>query len=80
LISDIYLKIVNDKQEIDLNVLGNYTLKNIEHVKKEMSNAKINTYIDEKILNNENHIKIIDTLKPAIEYRTRLMAYLASVK
>lgn len=68
LISDIYLKIVNDKQEIDLNVLGNYTLKNIEHVKKEMSNAKINTYIDEKILNNENHIKIIDTLKPAIEY------------
>ncbi len=27
LISDIYLKIVNDQQEIDSNVLGNYTLK-----------------------------------------------------
>ncbi|NAS19310.1 AraC family transcriptional regulator [Clostridium butyricum] len=68
LISDIYKRVMDDRPEIDSNVLRNYTLKNIEHAKKEMSNAIINTYMDEKVSNYDNDIKIIDTLKPSIEY------------
>lgn len=68
LISDMYKKTIKNQSEIDSTTLSGYTIKNIEHAKKEMSNAIINAYTEEKLSSNEGEIVVISTLKPAIEY------------
>ncbi|MBN7575190.1 MULTISPECIES: PocR ligand-binding domain-containing protein [Clostridium] len=68
LISDMYQKVMKRHSEIDSNTLKDYTIKNIENAKKEMSNAIINAYIKDSTLSNDNNVKVNDTLKPAIEY------------
>lgn len=68
LISEMYKKTMKNHSEIDASTLTGYTLKNIEHAKKEMSNVIINAYIGEMALSNEKDITVSNTLKPAIEY------------
>lgn len=68
LILDMYKKTVKNDVEIDSNILQGYTIKNIEHVKKEISNAIIDSYITEKPSNNSIDTTVSSTLKPAIEY------------
>ncbi|SFA95657.1 PocR ligand-binding domain-containing protein [Clostridium frigidicarnis] len=68
LISEMYRNTIKNQSEIDSNILTGYTIKNIEHAKKEMSNAIINAYIGEKPSSNEDMITVSNTLKPAIEY------------
>lgn len=67
LISEIYKKTVENPSEIDSNTLTGYTIKNIEHAKKEMSNIIINAYIGGKTADNKE-ITVSNILKPAIEY------------
>ena len=68
LISEMYKKTIKNQHKIDSNELEGYTLKNIEHAKKEMSNAIIDAYIEEKGLSSHKDIKVGTTLKTAIEY------------
>jgi len=68
LILDMYNKTVKNDVEIDSNILQGYTIKNIEHAKKEISNAIIDSYITEKPSNNSIDTTVSSTLKPAIEY------------
>ncbi len=68
LISNMYKNIIKNQSQIDQNELAGYTLKNIEHAKKEMSNIIVDSYVGEKTLHNESQIKINSVLKPAIEY------------
>ncbi|ADL51733.1 PocR ligand-binding domain-containing protein [Clostridium cellulovorans] len=68
LISDMYKSTVKNHSELDSTILAGYTAKNIEHAKREMSNAILNAYIEEKDLTNEDAIVVNKTLKPAIEY------------
>ncbi|MDF2503759.1 MAG: pocR [Clostridium sp.] len=68
LILDMYKKTMKNQSEIDSNTLKGYTLTSIKNAKKEMSNAIINSYIEEDISSNEQNIEVTDVLKPAIEY------------
>ncbi|WP_010238282.1 PocR ligand-binding domain-containing protein [Clostridium arbusti] len=68
LILDMYKKTMKNQPEIDSNTLKGYTLTSIKNAKKEMSNAIINSYIEEDISSNEQNIEVTDVLKPAIEY------------
>jgi len=68
LILDIYKKTIKNHTGIDSNILTGYTMKNIENVKKEMSNTMINAYVEDKISSDRQDIKVTDILKPAIEY------------
>jgi ligand-binding sensor protein/AraC-like DNA-binding protein len=67
LILEMYQKTIKKEFEIDSNTLIGYTIKNMEHGKKEMSNALLNAYIGEKTYNNAE-TSVSNTLKPAIEY------------
>lgn len=64
LIAEMYQKTIKSEFEVD----GGYTLKNMEHAKKEISNAIINTFISEKPETEKSEVKVCNTLKPAIEY------------
>jgi ligand-binding sensor protein/AraC-like DNA-binding protein len=68
LISEMYKNTIKNQAEIDSSALTGYTIKNIEHAKKEMSNAIINAYIGEKTSDISKRITVSNTLKPAIEY------------
>ncbi len=68
LLSEMYKKIIKSQAETDLDTLTDYTIKNIENVKKEMSNAIINNYIHEDPLSNERKFSVNNILKPAIDY------------
>ncbi|AVQ38003.1 transcriptional regulator [Clostridium botulinum] len=68
LISEIYQKTVTSESKIDSNTLTGYTMKNIEHAKKEISNALLNSYVKENLSSDNLDISVSNTLKPAIEY------------
>ncbi|ENK1244503.1 PocR ligand-binding domain-containing protein [Clostridium botulinum] len=68
LISEIYQKSVTPESEIASNTLTGYTMKNIEHAKKEISNALLNSYVNENLSSDSLDISVSNTLKPAIEY------------
>ncbi|MGH4124701.1 MAG: PocR ligand-binding domain-containing protein [Clostridium sp.] len=68
LISEMYKKTIKKEFEIDSDTLVGYTIKNMEHGKKEISNALLNAYIGEKTYSNDVEITVSDTLKPAIDY------------
>lgn len=68
LISEMYKNVSKSEAEVVSDTLVGYTLKNIEHAKKEMSNAIISAYIDENTLGDEKKISVTNVLKPAIEY------------
>ncbi|WP_017353561.1 PocR ligand-binding domain-containing protein [Clostridium sp. VAP51] len=68
LISEMYRNTIKNQSEIDSNILTGYTIKNIEHAKKEISNAIINAYTGEKPSSNGEMITVSNTLKPGIEY------------
>lgn len=68
LILEMYQKTIKKEFELDSNALIGYTIKNMEHGKKEISNALINAYIGEKPYSNGVEITVSNTLKPAIEY------------
>ncbi|MGK0467080.1 PocR ligand-binding domain-containing protein [Clostridium sp.] len=68
LILEMYQKAIKKELEIDSNTLTGYTIKNMEHGKKEISNALINAYIAETSYSNGVDITVSDTLRPAIEY------------
>ncbi len=68
LILEMYQKAVKKEFEIDSNTLKGYTIKNMEHGKKEISNALLNAYISEKPYSDAIEITVSNTLKPAIEY------------
>lgn len=68
LILDMYKKTIKNHTVMDSNILEGYTRKSIENVKKEMSNAIINSYVEDKIPSDDKHIKVNDILKPAIKY------------
>jgi ligand-binding sensor protein/AraC-like DNA-binding protein len=68
LILEMYQKTIKKEFEIDSNTLIGYTIKNMEHGKKEISNALLNAYISEKPYSNAIEITVSNTLKPAIEY------------
>lgn len=68
LILGMYQKTIKKEFEIDSSTLMGYTIKNMEHGKKEISNALLNAYIREKPYSNGVEITVSNTLKPAIEY------------
>lgn len=68
LILDMYQKTVKNNIEIDSNILEGYTIKNIEHAKKEISTAIIDSYVTEKNSNYGIKSTVGNTLKPALEY------------
>lgn len=68
LILEMYQKAIKGESEIDSDTLTGYTIKNMEHGKKEISNAILNAYIREKPYSNAIEITVSNTLKPAIEY------------
>ncbi len=68
LISEIYQKTVTSESKIDSNTLTGYTMRNIEHAKKEISNALLNSYVKENLSSDNLDISVSNTLKPAIEY------------
>lgn len=68
LISEMYQNTIKKESEINSNTLTGYTIKNIEHAKREMSNAIINAYIQENASSDDRESTVITTLKPAIEY------------
>lgn len=68
LISEMYQKTINGHRQIDSNILEGYPIKNIENVKREISNAVINAYVAEKPVDNNEIISVSTTLKPAIDY------------
>lgn len=68
LISEIYQKTVISESKIDSNTLTGYTMRNIEHAKKEISNALLNSYVKENLSSDNLDISVSNTLKPAIEY------------
>ena len=68
LILEMYQKTIKKEFAIDSNTLIGYTIKNMEHGKKEITNALLNAYISEKPYSNSVEITVGETLKPAIEY------------
>lgn len=56
------------KSEGDSNALLGYTVKNIENVKKQISNAIIDAYIIERSCDDGREVSVSTTLKPAIDY------------
>ncbi|MGL6248296.1 MAG: PocR ligand-binding domain-containing protein [Culicoidibacterales bacterium] len=68
LILQMYEQSLKSNVDNNSNALIGYNSKNIEHGKKEISNALLNAYIKEDLYNNHNNITVSDTLKPAIEY------------
>ncbi|SDO73070.1 AraC-type DNA-binding protein [Clostridium gasigenes] len=56
------------KSEVDSNALIGYPVKNIENVKKQISNAIIDSYIIEKSCDEGREVLVSTTLKPAIDY------------
>ncbi|MGU9537525.1 PocR ligand-binding domain-containing protein [Clostridium tepidum] len=68
LISEIYQKSVNPESQITSKTLTGYTMKNIEHAKKEISNVLLNSYVNKNLSSNSLDISVSNTLKPAIEY------------
>ncbi len=68
LISEMYQNSVKNEAEINSNTLTGFTIKNIEHAKKEMSNAIINAYIEENTASDGSQITVSSILKPAVEY------------
>jgi hypothetical protein len=56
LISDMYQENIKNQSQINSNTLTGYTIKNIEHAKKEMSNAIINAYIEENTSKDDSEI------------------------
>ncbi|MBB6713846.1 PocR ligand-binding domain-containing protein [Clostridium gasigenes] len=56
------------KSEVDSNALLGYPVKNIENVKKQISNAIIDAYIIEKPYDDGREVLVSTTLKPAIDY------------
>ncbi|MCW6085308.1 MULTISPECIES: PocR ligand-binding domain-containing protein [Clostridium] len=68
LISEMYQKAIISESEINSNTLTGYTMRNIEHAKKEMSNALLNSYVKENLSSDSLDISVSNTLNPAIEY------------
>ncbi|ENK0839408.1 PocR ligand-binding domain-containing protein [Clostridium botulinum] len=68
LISEMYQKAITSGSQINSNTLTGYTMRNIEHAKKEMSNALLNSYVKENLSSDSLDISVSNTLKPAIEY------------
>lgn len=68
LILEMYEKSIKSEAEIASTTLPGYPIKNIEKVKKEISNAIINAYIVEKSSADGREVSISTTLKPAIDY------------
>ncbi|AKC61698.1 PocR ligand-binding domain-containing protein [Clostridium sporogenes] len=68
LISEMYQKAITSESEINSNTLTGYTMRNIEHAKKEMSNALLNSYVKENLSSDSLDISVSNTLNPAIEY------------
>ncbi|MGL5086563.1 MAG: PocR ligand-binding domain-containing protein [Clostridium sp.] len=68
LILEMYEKSIKGDREITTSTLPGYPIKNIEKVKKEISNAIINAYIVEEAPTDGAKISVSTTLKPAIDY------------
>ncbi|HDK7176673.1 TPA: PocR ligand-binding domain-containing protein [Clostridium botulinum] len=68
LISEMYQKAITSGSQINSNTLTGYTMRNIEHAKKEMSNALLNSYVKENLSSDSLDISVSNTLKPSIEY------------
>ncbi len=68
LILEMYQKNIKKEVKIASNTLTGYTIKNMEHAKKEISNALVNAYIKENPYSKDLEIIVSNTLNPAIEY------------
>ena len=67
LILEMYKKSLGSNMELDSNFFEGYSVKNIENIKKGISNAMVDAYVSEDIYDEDNK-KISSTLKPAIDY------------
>lgn len=68
LIFELYKSTVNNNSHNTVNDLSSYTIKNIENVKRNISNAIVNAYTKSEDYIADKDIFVCDTLKPAIEY------------
>ncbi|EQK41194.1 bacterial regulatory helix-turn-helix s, AraC family protein [[Clostridium] bifermentans ATCC 638] len=68
LILEMYEKTMKNGIEIDSKTFNGYSIKNIESVKKEISNAIVNRYITYDHKEDSEEINVSKTLKPAIQY------------
>lgn len=68
LILEMYEKSIKNEVGASASTLPGYSVKSIENVKKDISNAIINAYIVEKSDEKDRNISVSSTLKPAIDY------------
>ncbi len=68
LILEMYEKAIKSEDEVNAKNFKGYSIKNIRHVQKEMSNAIINSCISQQDDIAGESLSISKTLKPAIEY------------
>lgn len=68
LILEMYEKSIKNEVGASASTLPGYSVKSIENVKKDISNAIINAYIVEKVDEEDRNISVSSTLKPAIDY------------
>lgn len=67
LILEMYKKSISSNKILDSSTFEGYTVNNIENIKREISNAMLDSYVPDSEVENINK-NISSTLKPAIEY------------
>lgn len=67
LILEMYKKSISSNKMLDSSTFEGYTVNNIENIKREISNAMLDSYVPDSEVENINK-NISSTLKPAIEY------------
>ncbi|WP_042274321.1 PocR ligand-binding domain-containing protein [[Clostridium] dakarense] len=67
LILEMYKDTMRNEGQIDSSIFEGYTIKNIENIKKELSNAMVDAYVVDETSEKLN-ASVSNTLKPAIDY------------